>query len=623
MHRSGTSLLARLIQHCGVDIGSRLIGGSAGNEAGHWEDAVAVELHERLLAAMGRRWHDLPVPTSGQIEVAATSEVRATLAGYLSRDRAMHRNWAVKDPRLSMFASLWEDAARPLGIALGGVLLVRDPVEVAQSLAVRDGLPPGQGQLLWLEYTLAAMEQAKDFPLVVSTYDQLMEKPAGVLDRIRLLPGWGTLSGDRDGLQALIEPRQRHHHAADASGGEAVPKPIRELWAALVGVAQGDGRLPDRFAAEWRERLSPFLSLAGNLAASWRVTEQKLWERVARAEAAPDAHAAVESRLVGLELAQQTHHQQLVGVLSHDIRAMQETAAKHHAAAAAAAAHLQSAQDAAPSLEALANRLGSLSDALARAQQHVLEWRQIATEQRQRADGLVEQLGERQQSFQALEQIATEQRARADGLVEQLGERQQSFQALEIQLADQIKAQASVVEMVGERQAAVEALHARLQQQAQIAGEADRSVTALKLQSAQLAVELEQARSGSGVLSAELAALRAQYETLRMDSRTLAVVVLSRSWRWTKPLRAAARLARGNWGSHESIILKDLARRGLVRIPGFSKAARAALIEQGLPMGRGAIAPSRLPDQALATAMHLAPAEAGLADVFVWAVIDW
>jgi GT2 family glycosyltransferase/glycosyltransferase involved in cell wall biosynthesis len=595
MHRSGTSLLARLIQHCGIDIGTRLIGGSAGNEAGHWEDAVAVELHERLLAAMGRRWHDLPVPTPAAIAAAASIDVRATLAGYLSRDRGTHRNWAVKDPRLSLFAGLWVDAARAPSIQLAGLLMVRDPLEVAQSLAVRDGLSLGQGQLLWLEYTLAAMEQAQGIPLAVSTYDQLMDEPGRVLDRIRLLPGWGALSWDGEALQAIIEPSQRHHHSAAEGGAEHVPLPIRQLWKALVAVAQGDGILPSGFAAEWRERLSPFLSLAGSLAAAWRVTEHRLWERVARAEAAPDAHAAVESRISGLELAQQNHHQELVRVFSHDIKGMQETAARHQAAAATAAAHLQAARDAGPALAALADRLGSLSDALASSQQQVLEWQQVAVEQRERADGLVAQLGERQQSFQALER----------------------------QLAEHADARASLVSMVGERQAAVEEYQAQLESQARVAGELQREIDSRKLQSASLEGELQDARCHGDSLSAELSTLRAKHDLLRLDARTLAYVVRSRSWRWTKPLRAAMRLVRGDWGSHESVILKSWTRRALVRIPGLTKATKSKLIEQGLPMGSGSIAPVSLPDQALATAMHLAPAIEGRADVFVWAVIDW
>ncbi len=546
MHRSGTSLLARLIQQCGIDIGARVLGGSAGNEAGHWEDAVAVELHERLLSAMGRRWHDLPLPTQAAIVAASNNDVGVALAGYVARDRGAHRNWAVKDPRLSLFADLWVDAARKPGIQLAGVLMVRDPVEVAQSLAVRDGLPLGQGQLLWLEYTLAAMEQASNVPLTVCTYDQLLDVPGQVLGRIRSLPGWGALTWSNEALHAIIEPSQRHHHSAAEGAVEHVPLPIRELWTALVAVAQGDGNVPAGFAADWRERLSPFLSLAASLAAAWRVTEHRLWERVARAEAAPDALAAVESRISGLEQIHLNHHQEVVQVFSQDIRRMQANAARHEAAAATAAAHLQASRDIGPSLAALADRLGALSDALASSQQQALESRQAASEQRERADGLVD-------------------------------------------ITDQLQ----------------------------------RELDSRKVQFASLESELKDARAHNGVLSAELSTLRAKFDLLLLDARTLACVIRSRSWRWTKPLRAAMRLVRGDWGARESAILKSMARRALVRVPGLTKATRAKLIEQSLPMGSRAIAPTSLPDQALAAAMHLAPAEQGRADVFVWAVIDW
>lgn len=63
MHRSGTSALTRLLHTAGADAGGRLLGASAGNELGHWEDAFVVETNERLLAALGRRWDDVrPLP---------------------------------------------------------------------------------------------------------------------------------------------------------------------------------------------------------------------------------------------------------------------------------------------------------------------------------------------------------------------------------------------------------------------------------------------------------------------------------------------------------------------------------------------------------------------------------
>ena len=107
---------------------------------------------------------------------------------------------------------------------------------------------------------------------------------------------------------------------------------------------------------------------------------------------------------------------------------------------------------------------------------------------------------------------------------------------------------------------------------------------------------------------------------LREDSAMLATVRASRSWRLTRPLRALGRLLRGEWSAEDSERL------------------RAAL---GLGGGAPVVTPVSVPaepapapmaaDDASAKAQapvvsigpHLAEAAPGVADVFVWSVIDW
>ena len=110
MHRSGTSALARLLHWAGADAGERLVPGSAGNEQGHWEDAFAVETNERLLAALGRRWDDMRPLPAGWADSEAAREARARIGDYVRTRRRQHPVWAVKDPRMCLFASLWRDA---------------------------------------------------------------------------------------------------------------------------------------------------------------------------------------------------------------------------------------------------------------------------------------------------------------------------------------------------------------------------------------------------------------------------------------------------------------------------------------------------------------------------------
>ncbi len=708
MHRSGTSLLARLLQQCGIDIGGRLLGGSAGNEHGHWEDAFAVELHERLLALMGRRWDEVPVPSADAVTSAVRKGDRDSLERYLRKDRARQGLWAVKDPRLSLFTSLWVQAAGAAKVPLAALLMVRHPVEVAQSLAVRDGIPRGQGLLLWLDYTIAALERSGDIPLRVGTYDELMESPARLLERVRSLPGWSGLEIDPQAIAEVVQPDQRHHHSTDADDADLLPGPIRDLWRALQTLAtDADGVVPAGFVAMWRERLAPFLELAETLTGAWRVTEQRLWERVARAEAAAGHQEMLESQLLNLEKFQLGNHEELVRVLSEDIRRMQQMAADSQSEAARLAAELAAVRQESPGVEALAVQVAQLLESLAGAQRDcarisaALGERQVqldraCTEQerlvqqideRQRAVDamaaeltehvearaqLVQTVADRQSAVASLESQLAEQLATREALVATVADRQGEVEALQSQLAEQVRRGGELVDLVGERQARLELLQAQVagqlaerndltRQVRQMHGEnellqtrmtqgfeeriallaeigrrqdevdatralADRlrdERDGVAAQKRDVERELESTSARASALLAELHAARHQCSVLSQSDRTLRQVVDSRSWRWTRPLRGAMRLLRGDWGDHETSALRGALRRRVGRTPGPNDSARTAVIESTLPMRAEAGNPSQLLDQATAPAVYLAAAGEGFADVFVWAVIDW
>src|SRR4051794_27736950 len=63
MHRSGTSAMAGALALCGFATGSDLMPAAADNPKGFWEHAGVVAIHERLLRALDRPWHDpRPLP---------------------------------------------------------------------------------------------------------------------------------------------------------------------------------------------------------------------------------------------------------------------------------------------------------------------------------------------------------------------------------------------------------------------------------------------------------------------------------------------------------------------------------------------------------------------------------
>src|SRR5262245_3946517 len=52
-HRSGTSVIASILQSAGLDIGQNLLGPDHGNVRGHFEDVDFLEFHRRALTSQG------------------------------------------------------------------------------------------------------------------------------------------------------------------------------------------------------------------------------------------------------------------------------------------------------------------------------------------------------------------------------------------------------------------------------------------------------------------------------------------------------------------------------------------------------------------------------------------
>jgi hypothetical protein len=67
MHRSGTSALARVISLLGADLPNGLLKQGPENEAGFWESAKLVAIHDELLSSAGSSWDDW----RGRVQISA------------------------------------------------------------------------------------------------------------------------------------------------------------------------------------------------------------------------------------------------------------------------------------------------------------------------------------------------------------------------------------------------------------------------------------------------------------------------------------------------------------------------------------------------------------------------
>lgn len=291
MHRSGTSVLARLLQAAGASPGDRLIPGSRGNEDGHFEDAFAVETNDRLLAALGFRWDDVRALPHDWLLSRAAMAARSEIRDYIRSSLVRHRLWLIKDPRMCLLADLWLGALSDEGVPHSVVLMGRHPLEVARSLAVRNGMASGVAMLSWLRHVLAAERASRQLPRLFMTYDDLLSGPEATIDRIRHLPGGHLLGHDlpADVLGGIVRPERRHHRQLQAE----LPSVVALAWQAQVAASDNaaDG-LFDHAGDVMRQSDALFDPVLQD----FHRDQALLWERAARAEAAV-ADTAYRERL--------------------------------------------------------------------------------------------------------------------------------------------------------------------------------------------------------------------------------------------------------------------------------------------------------------------------------------
>jgi hypothetical protein len=276
MHRSGTSSLAGLAARLGASLGADLLEANEYNPRGYGEHRGIVEIHDRFLAGQGLRWDASRRP---YFEGAAAAEARGELRELLLREFAEAPLFAVKDPRLCRLLPLWAPVLAELGARPAHALVLRSPLEIAGSLARRDGFEPARSHLLFLEHMLAAEHATRGAPRSFVLYDELFSDWRGVAKR---LEAECEIRWPRDPeaaapeIEAFLSGDLRHHRAAEWPEAEAARFPwVRAAYASLLELARR-GPSPERTAA--------LDALAAPLAAAAALYEPELAALAARAE---------------------------------------------------------------------------------------------------------------------------------------------------------------------------------------------------------------------------------------------------------------------------------------------------------------------------------------------------
>ena len=204
MHRSGTSLLSAGLSAIGLQFGAELMGGTAFNLKGHWEDNDIVAFNNRLLSTFGMRWDSTTfIDASRWKEKEVVSLVDEGIRLLSSKLQSNGNSFAFKDPRTVRVLPIWLQIFKRLEVSPQFIMPFRNPLDVGVSLAQREGKPLSLSQLLWMHHHFNYLVELaeSDYPIFLVDFYDFCKDPGKTLNA---LANWLSLKPENSGVVDFV-----------------------------------------------------------------------------------------------------------------------------------------------------------------------------------------------------------------------------------------------------------------------------------------------------------------------------------------------------------------------------------------------------------------------------------
>lgn len=230
MHRSGTSVVTRLLNYLSVDLGEQdqLMSAGEDNPRGYWEHEGIVAINEEILAAFGDDWSHPPVWPDRWQDDARLDGIGRKARRLIEKDFGERSIWGWKDPRTCLTVPLWRRWVPNCRF----IFCVRHPADVAGSLVRRDRFTTARALWLWTWYNLQALRGAEGADGCVVRYESTLKDPLQTFDRLGEFLDRGALLADeelRRQVRTFVDPDLQHHSHAQIPGGHPAMRRAGEL----------------------------------------------------------------------------------------------------------------------------------------------------------------------------------------------------------------------------------------------------------------------------------------------------------------------------------------------------------------------------------------------------------
>ncbi|MDY0361097.1 MAG: sulfotransferase [Desulforegulaceae bacterium] len=241
MHRSGTSLITKSLECMGVSLGDNLMPSAQHNEKGFWEDIEIVNTDDKILKLAGMDWASL---NEFPIELIDSKDgiLLQTEAKKIVKDRlSKNKLWGVKDPRITRLLPFWKKIFSDLKVPVNYIYVLRNPIDVANSLKARDNFDLQMSLHLWLIHAFESLKNLINENICFVSYDNFLAEPEISIHKIA---EFFRLNLDQEKLFFLknnfIDLKLRHSCSSDndLTTHKEIPQIIKNFYSLLKNLTK-------------------------------------------------------------------------------------------------------------------------------------------------------------------------------------------------------------------------------------------------------------------------------------------------------------------------------------------------------------------------------------------------
>ncbi|GAB4372850.1 MAG: hypothetical protein Kow00121_15540 [Elainellaceae cyanobacterium] len=218
--RSGTSVTSHLLSKFGINFGDEKRFLQDKHNPTFFELKWVNQYNDRLIRSLGYQYTDFFLPIETDYDNTDTLEIATQLPDLLHQEWQDEPTIGIKDPRISLTFPIWQRALLAKGYSLKIILVFRRPADFLRSNQKLfhnwAGWDDRKHLRFWLQLNLSAIYFARNYPVYLVSYEDVMEQPQVVAKRFA-----DCFNLDKNRVEvavSVVDPAYHHHNRSTQTG---------------------------------------------------------------------------------------------------------------------------------------------------------------------------------------------------------------------------------------------------------------------------------------------------------------------------------------------------------------------------------------------------------------------